>query len=71
MIVRQESVAEEQTNSAKWLIIMGVLWLVLAAAFLVYQLSVPPTVTLEWTTATEINTAGFYIYRSESPDGEV
>ena len=70
MIARQESVTQEQPNSSKWLIVMGALWLILAGAFLIYQLSVPPTVMIEWTTATEINTAGFYIYRSETPDGE-
>jgi hypothetical protein len=26
-------------------------------------------VTIEWSTASELNTAGFYLYRSASPDG--
>lgn len=29
----------------------------------------PASVVVEWTTANEVNTAGFNLYRSESPDG--
>ncbi len=28
------------------------------------------TIVIEWTTASELDTAGFNIYRSDSPDGE-
>jgi len=31
--------------------------------------SAPSRVVVEWTTATEINTAGFNLYRSENPQG--
>lgn len=43
------------------LIVAGVLWLVVTAL-------TPPVITVEWSTASELNTAGFNIYRSLSPD---
>jgi hypothetical protein len=49
---------------------MGALWLVLAAALLFYQLSNPAKVEIKWETATEQETAGFFLYRSKTPDGE-
>lgn len=61
--------APSRTNSAKLLMVMGGLWLVLALTLLVYQLSAPAQIEVQWETATEINTAGFYLYRSTSPDG--
>jgi len=51
------------------LIIIGVLWLLLAAAIIISQLSRPTTIRIDWETETEIDTAGFNIYRSESIDG--
>lgn len=59
-----------QQGSSKLLIVMGTLWLLLAAALLVYQFSSPPRVEINWSTATEQNTAGFYVYRSTDPEGE-
>jgi hypothetical protein len=52
-------------QSGKWLIALGALWLGLAALLLVYQL-VNPTVEVRWETATELNTAGFNLYRGAS-----
>ena len=46
--------------------------LVVAAGFLVYRSWTTPNraiVVIEWTTASELDTAGFNLYRSESPDG--
>ncbi len=59
-----------QKSSSKLLILMGALWLILAAALLFYQLSIPAQVEITWTTSTEQNTAGFFIYRSQDADGE-
>lgn len=39
-------------------------------ALLVYQLATPPKVKISWETATELQTAGFNLYRSTSPTGE-
>lgn len=57
-------------RSANLIILMGVFWLILAGALLFYQLATPPTVQVEWETATELDTAGFFLYRSEAADGE-
>lgn len=50
--------------------LLGALWLVLAAVIVVLQLGAPTAVRVEWQTETELNTAGFNVYRSASPDGE-
>lgn len=61
--------AQNQGRSARLLIGLGILWLVLAAVNFAYQ-RVNPTVEVTWETATELQTAGFNLYRSESPAGE-
>lgn len=60
----------QSNSSVKLLIILGVLWLLLAAALLFYQVAAPPQVEITWETATEQNTAGFYLYRSTDPENE-
>lgn len=50
------------------LTILGIVWLLVAAGLFVYQLTEP--VTIEWTTVTEQNTAGFLLYRSTEPAGD-
>lgn len=52
------------------MLVLGVLWLLLAAALVVTQLTASPEIEIAWTTETEYATAGFNIYRSESADGE-
>jgi len=52
------------------MVMMGIFWLLLAGALLFYQLANPVTVKVEWETATELDTAGFFLYRSQSPDGD-
>ncbi len=47
---------------------MGVLWIVLAGAIAFSQLASTPTIEINWKTASEFDTAGFNIYRSEEPD---
>jgi hypothetical protein len=62
--------AETNGRSATLMVIMGIFWLILAGALLFYQLATPPTVRVEWETATELDTAGFFLYRSLAADGE-
>lgn len=61
---------KEERSSQRLLIVLGVLWLLLAAAIVVSQLSAPPPIRIEWETETEVNTAGFNIYRMEGDEGE-
>lgn len=62
--------ANQPNSSVKILMVLGVLWLLLAAALLFYQVAAPPQVEITWETATEQDTAGFYLYRSIEPEGE-
>lgn len=39
-----------------------------AALWIILTLATPPIITVEWSTASELNTAGYNIYRSLSPD---
>ncbi len=52
------------------LTLLGVLWLILAGAILSFQLGGPAAIEIEWVTETEFETAGFNIYRGDSPDGD-
>ncbi len=60
----------KKDNNRLMLIFLGCLWLVLAAAILIFQFSNSSQVEVTWSTETEFETAGFNIYRSETPDGE-
>jgi hypothetical protein len=51
------------------LLLLAVLWLVLAVTVVIFQASSAPAIEVEWVTATEFNTAGFNLYRADSPDG--
>lgn len=59
-----------ESGSSNWLIYTGILWLILAIFLLIYQAANPASVRVEWETATELNTAGFQLYRSNLPFGE-
>lgn len=59
----------QQKRSSRLFIALGVLWLVLGAAHFAYQLA-NPTVEVNWETATEMQTAGFNLYRSSTPVGD-
>ena len=48
---------------------MGVVWILVSIFILYYQYSHPPPIEIEWETATEVATAGFNLYRSQSEDG--
>ena len=52
------------------MILLGVCWLLFGLFLLNKHLSEPPSVTIEWETESEFETAGFNLYRSESPAGE-
>jgi hypothetical protein len=52
------------------LFVIGSLWLLLAAWLLYYQLNQSASIQVEWNTATELDTAGFNLYRSPAADGE-
>ena len=63
----------EQPNhnrSSGLLIFLGVLWLILATVLLYYQSVQSASIKVEWNTETELETAGFYVYRAQSPEGE-
>ena len=49
--------------------VLGVLWLLLAALVAVTQLLQPSPITIEWRTETEVNAAGFNLYRAPAADG--
>lgn len=51
-----------------FLIAVGILWLLLAATLLVYQVIYPAKVEVAWETATEQRTAGFNLYRSSDSE---
>jgi hypothetical protein len=63
------SSSTEQNRSGFLLIGASLLWLLLAAALLVYQFGYPANVEITWETATEQQTAGYNIYRSSDPAG--
>lgn len=48
---------------------MGIGWLLFAISILIVQLSQPLTITINWQTATEQATAGFFVTRSSSAEG--
>jgi len=49
--------------------LLCLLWAVLAGNLAGCALSPKTTVIVEWTTESEVDTAGFHLYRSESPEG--
>lgn len=61
---------ESHNASSKLLYIIGLLWLTAGIGLLIYQLTNPAQVEIKWETATELQTAGFNLYRSTSANGE-
>ncbi|MCO5186472.1 MAG: hypothetical protein M9941_10500 [Anaerolineae bacterium] len=57
-------------NSNRLYIILGLLWLGLAAVILFSEFRRPATIVIEWETETEFDTAGFNIYRSVVTDND-
>ncbi len=69
-VMTTDTSSSRRQRSGNLLVLVGILWLLLAAALLFYQLVIPSKVEITWETATEQQTAGFNIYRSNSPDGD-
>lgn len=63
-------IGKNQGRYRQLLVGLGLLWLLLAAALLVYQQRTPARVEITWETATEQNTAGFRLYRRPNENGE-
>ncbi len=63
---------DSRTNFATILLIfMGIVWLLFGGVLIFFpHLIFPPTVTVQWDTETEINTAGFNLYRGESENDD-
>lgn len=57
-------------SSQRLLVVLGILWLLLAAIIVVSQIAQPTPIRIEWETETEVNTAGFNLYRATSEDGD-
>jgi hypothetical protein len=47
---------------------LGLFWLILSTITLGYELRRRPQIVIHWRTETEINTAGFNLYRADSSD---
>lgn len=62
--------SSQLTRSSSFLRILGVLWLAVGIGLVLYHLANPASVQIEWDTATELDTAGFYIYRASQPTDE-
>ena len=58
----------KSSQPAILMIVIGGLWLILAGWLLYFQMD--PSIQVEWNTATELETAGFNLYRSPTTDGE-
>ncbi len=57
------------STSERLLVFIGVLWLLLGAGLLLVEYLRPPSIRITWETETETDTAGFFIYRSQTlPD---
>ncbi|MBK9054784.1 MAG: hypothetical protein IPL78_28925 [Chloroflexi bacterium] len=63
-------IAGKQPGDQRVLVWLGMLWLGLAAAILITQLVRPAQIQFVWQTESEFETAGYNVYRSESPTGE-
>ena len=66
-----EREAQERVSGGRQrlLIVLGLIWLVLGLAMVVGPFSEPSPVLIEWQTETEMDIAGFHIYRSEAGVG--
>lgn len=61
--------AQDEAPSHRPLLVLGLLWLLLAAIVVITQVLQPRPITVEWQTETEINAAGFNVYRAMAEAG--
>lgn len=61
--------AHRELPSERPILVLGLLWLLLAIILIITQVLQPAPITVEWRTETEINAAGFNVYRADSPNG--
>jgi len=57
-------------QKVSWRLLVGFSWLAAALMLFVTQFVQPPTVVITWETASEVNTAGYYLLRSETANGD-
>lgn len=50
-------------------ILLGSFWILIAILLLVLQIGDRPQIEISWKTESELNTAGFNVFRSDSPAG--
>jgi hypothetical protein len=64
------SEAANRPQVSPWIryLALGVLWIILASVIAITQLATQPMIEINWKTASEFDTAGFNIYRSDAPD---
>ncbi len=56
-------------NSRHLTVLLTIVLLLAAAVLFIVNLTTPPVVTVEWSTASELNTAGFNLARGDSAAG--
>ena len=56
-------------NSRRLIFFIAIGLVLAALIFFVISAATPPVVTVEWSTASELNTAGFNLARGDTPDG--
>jgi len=68
--VDTDPAAKAGNRSWQLLLAIGILWLLLGASLLIYWQRTPASVEITWETATEQDTVGFSLYRSQEREGE-
>ncbi|MFN2188126.1 MAG: hypothetical protein ACK2T3_05130, partial [Candidatus Promineifilaceae bacterium] len=63
-----DTTEQRKNNPAYRPIILGILWLLLGVIIFTAQIASAPKIEVTWKTASEFDTAGFNIFRSEKPD---
>ena len=58
-----------RSNGFRWFVGLAILVILLATGYLIWDEFNHPAVVVRWTTASELSTAGFNLYRSEHADG--
>lgn len=69
MLPANASTAGYKEMMRRPLLVLGGLWLILALFITASQLLYPPPIEVEWRTETEVNAAGFNIYRADAVEG--